>query len=142
MKTTYDEIHGVEQTLVALAGRGCKDDEVCKKTGRHLVWCRTRLEEFKEAQKALLLGHAKKENGQPVPVRKKNEETGEWENHRGLVMEDPNLYDEALERLLQTEINTNGIKFTDEDLAKFSGVMEPSIRVGLGCFYDWGEEEE
>jgi len=139
---TYREVLEAESALQLLAGKGFKSSEAAKKVARMYLWTKRTAEEFREARKVLIGGHAKKEDGRKVPQRQQNAETGDWEDiPDSFVPEDQEAWDEGAKGLIESTVNTNGMRLTDEDLKKCKRIPEPIIYASLGPLYDWGDEE-
>lgn len=139
---TYKEILEAHGALEVLSGRGYKSPKASKMIARMFLWTKKKVEEYEEARKLLIEGHAKKDdNGDKVPTRKKNEETGQWEDVPGTVtFEDHNAWQDAVMELLASTVATNGLKLTDKQLDSCVDKIEPAVYVGLGPLFDWGED--
>ena len=142
---TYSQIAAAAGALSTLAAKGYTDPETVKKVARMVIWSRAKVEEFEEARKMLIEGHAKRDPKTKVKllVQQKNAD-GVMEDVPNTVhLKDAEAFQHAFEDLAATPINMNGIKLNDEDLAD---CLTPQTLVDLGPMYDYdwglGEEEE
>lgn len=144
MTMTYEEIINAEQALSILAIRGYKSQKISRKVARALIWAKGKREEFEEARKVLVEGHSMKgEDGKPLHERVQDAETGEWRDDFNRVrLEDPEAFTKEAQKLIQTPIDANGLKFTESELLQCNTPPEPNIYVGLGPMLEWDESEE
>lgn len=142
---TGNEIARAEKGLTDLSAMGCKTGKFSKKVARKLIWAQGIMKEIGVGIKCLQEGHAKvNAEGEKVKPRRKNEETGEWEDAVGFLFEDPELYTKEEKALLEETVNLSGDRFTDDEFK--TGLKayppDPSVYVAIGALFNWEDEEE
>jgi len=142
---TMRQILEAYAALELLAGRGFKSGKVSKKIGRMFRWTKKHKEAYEEDRKRLIDGHAKvDEDGNKIPQRQRNPETGEMEDIQGSVtFENHDAFNKEIGILLDEEIATNGSPLKSSDLSNCKVIPEPGIAVGLGPMYaGWSEDDD
>ena len=132
-----DLVTMVAPRLEELAAQGAKNQDTAEKIARMLLWARAKTKEYTIARDMLVTGHAKKDkDGNTLPVRQKNPETGEMESVPNQVqIEDAEAFLKASAALNDTEYGTSGVKLTRDDLPEDT---KPNVYADLGPLYDWG----
>jgi len=139
---TNRQILEAEAALKAL--KGWKKRQPAKKVARTLRWVMDKADEFRDARKLLVEGHAERDDeGRKVPMRVKHPETGEFRDvPESFIPEDQAAWDEEINALLDDSVNMSGDKITDDDLNGMKEVPDPEIIAGLGPLYQWDDEED